>query len=72
MVPRTKDQGPLACKVAISDFMTICHQIKRSASLKFKGSRVREDVTRGAKDCDEEVETEVVLTVLFCLGSSTR
>jgi hypothetical protein len=67
----TKDQVPLACKVAISNFMVVCHQIKRSASLKFRGSRVREDVTRGAKDCDEEVETEVVLTVLFFLGRST-
>lgn len=49
----TKDQVLLACKVVISDFMTVCQHIKRSTSLKFRGLRVGRDITCDAEDCDE-------------------
>ena len=67
----TKDEVPLACKAAISDFMAVCQHINWSASLKVRGSRVEGDITREAGGCEEEAATVVKLTVLLCLGCST-
>jgi len=67
----TKDQVPLACKAAISDFMAVCQHINWSASLKVRGSKVEGDITREAGGCEEEAATEVMLAVLLCLGRGT-
>jgi len=61
----------LVCKAAISDFMAACQHIKRSASLKLRGSRVEGDITREAGGYDKEAATEVMLSVLLCLGCNT-
>jgi len=67
----TKDQVPLACKVAISDFMVIRQHIKQSTSLKVRGSRVEGDITRDARCYEEEAATKVMLVVRLCLGRNT-
>jgi hypothetical protein len=47
----TKNQVPVACKAAISNFIAVCQHIKRSTSLKVRGSRVEGDITCEAGGC---------------------
>jgi hypothetical protein len=64
-------QVPLACKAAISNIMAVCQNIKQSAFLKVRGSRVEGDITREAGGCEEEAAIEVMLAILLCLRRST-
>jgi len=66
----TKDQVPLACKAAISDFMAVCQHIKRSTSLKVRGLKVEGDITRETRGYEEEATTKLMLAILLCLGRS--
>jgi hypothetical protein len=67
----TNDQVALACKVAISSFMTVCQHKYWSASLKLRGSKAKRDINQGAETDGEEEKAELMLVVFYCRGCNT-